>query len=177
MPTDVYIGIGSNIDAERNILEAIEALEHRIGHVKSSSAYRNPPIGLDGDDFLNLVLHLVSDAGPVAFEEILNDIERSAGRARSGSGAGPRSLDLDLLLYGSLVDAELGLPHADILHYPFVLCPLAELTPGLEHPITGTPVSRTWSEMAHMNPMLVKLEQLQTPATGGDSRSSRAAEG
>ena len=72
--TDVYIGVGSNIDAQQNLTSAIDVLQERMGAVELSCTYRNPPVGFDGDDFLNLVLRLHSDAGPIAVEKILNEI-------------------------------------------------------------------------------------------------------
>ncbi len=175
--TDVYIGVGSNSDAERNITSAIDVLQERMGVVELSCTYRNPPVGFDGDDFLNLVLRLHSDAGPVAVEKILNEIERVAGRARTGQGPGPRSLDLDLLLYGSVVDAELRLPHEDVLRYPFVLRPLAELAPTLAHPITGIPVAQSWLEMASTNPPLTDVGPLPARTSDGQRQLAVAEEG
>ena len=163
---EAYVGLGSNIDAERHLANAVAALEDCVGVVELSSTYRNPAIGFDGDDFLNLVLRLHTEAGPRALEEVLTGIEGQAGRARAGSGPGPRTLDLDLLLYGSLVDAALRLPHADVLRYPFVLCPLAELVPGLAHPITGITVVQSWNEMARTKPLLTNLGPLQAIASG-----------
>ena len=174
--TDVYIGVGSNIDAERNITSAIDVLQERMGVVELSCTYRNPPVGFDGDDFLNLVLRLQSDAGPVAVEKVLSEIERYAGRARTGQDSGPRSLDLDLLLYGSLIDAELRLPHEDVLKYPFVLRPLAELAPTLTHPITGIPVAQSWLEMALTNPSLSDVGPLQVRQSGGQRQPVMAEE-
>jgi 2-amino-4-hydroxy-6-hydroxymethyldihydropteridine diphosphokinase len=159
--TDVYIGAGSNIDAERNIMQALDVLRERVGAIELSRTYRNPPVGFDGDDFLNLVLRLQTDVGPVAVERILSELEECAGRARTGPRPGPRSLDLDLLLYGSLIDAELRLPHQDVLKYPFVLRPLAELAPSLIHPISGIPVTQSWVEMARTNPSLTDIGPLQ----------------
>jgi 2-amino-4-hydroxy-6-hydroxymethyldihydropteridine diphosphokinase len=175
--TDVYIGVGSNIDAERNITSAIDVLQESMGVVEPSCTYRNPPVGFDGDDFLNLVLRLHSDAGPVAVEKILNEIERCAGRARTGQGPGPRSLDLDLLLYGSLVDAELRLPHKDVLKYPFVLRPLAELAPTLAHPITGILVAQSWLEMAATKPPLTAVKPLPARMSDGQRQLVAAEEG
>ena len=175
--TDVYIGVGSNIDARQNLTSAIDVLQERVGVVELSCTYRNPPVGFDGDDFLNLVLRLHSDAGPVAVEKILNEIERYAGRARTGQGPGPRSLDLDLLLYGSVVDAELRLPHEDVLRYPFVLRPLAELAPTLAHPITGIPVAQSWLEMAPTNPPLTDVGPLPARKSDGQRQLAVAEEG
>jgi len=174
---DVYIGVGSNIDAQQNLTSAIDVLQERMGVVELSCTYRNPPVGFDGDDFLNLVLRLHSGAGPIAVEKILSEIERCAGRARTGQGPGPRSLDLDLLFYGSVVDAELRLPHEDVLKYPFVLRPLAELAPTLPHPITGIPVAQSWLEMAPTNPPLTDVGPLQARTSDGQRELVIAEEG
>ena len=174
---DAYVGLGRNIDAERHLTAAVEALKDRVGAVGLSSTYRNPAVGFDGDDFLNLVLRLQSEAGPRALKEILNGIEQRAGRVRAGLGPGPRTLDLDLLLYGSLIEAPLRLPHADVLKYSFVLCPLAELAPSLVHPITGITVVESWQDMARTNPPLTNLGPLQAITPGGRQRLGMAEEG
>ena len=174
---DVYVGVGSNIDAQQNLPSAIDVLQERMGVVELSCTYRNPPVGFDGDDFLNLVLRLYSGAGPIAVEKILSEIERCAGRARTGQGPGPRSLDLDLLFYGSVVDAELRLPHEDVLKYPFVLRPLAELAPTLAHPITGIPIAQSWLEMASTNPPLTDVGPLQARTSAGQRELAIAEEG
>ena len=174
---DAYVGLGSNVDAERHLADAVEALKDYVGAVALSSTYRNPAVGFDGDDFLNLVLWLHSEAGPGALKEILSGIEQRAGRARAGLGPGPRTLDLDLLLYGSLIEAPLRLPHADVLKYSFVLRPLAELAPSLVHPITGITVAESWQEMALTNPPLTNLGPLQATTPAGRQRLGLAEEG
>jgi 2-amino-4-hydroxy-6-hydroxymethyldihydropteridine diphosphokinase len=174
---DAYVGLGSNIDAERHLADAVEALKDRVGAVALSSMYRNPAVGFDGDDFLNLVLRLHSEAGPCALKEILSGIEQRAGRARAALGPGPRTLDLDLLLYGSLIEAPLRLPHAGVLKYSFVLCPLAELAPSLVHPVTGITVAESWQEMALTNPPLTNLGPLQATTPAGRQRLGLAEEG
>ncbi|MGI9257508.1 MAG: 2-amino-4-hydroxy-6-hydroxymethyldihydropteridine diphosphokinase [Gammaproteobacteria bacterium] len=158
MSTDIFIGVGSNIDPETHIALSIAELNERIGLIETSGIFRNPPVGFEGDDFLNLVLRLRTRLTPQEIEEILNEIECRAGRVRDGEGPGPRSLDLDLLLYGSLVDADLRLPHPDILNYAFVLCPLAELVPDLVHPITGIPLSESWAVMKRDEPRLDRVD-------------------
>jgi 2-amino-4-hydroxy-6-hydroxymethyldihydropteridine diphosphokinase len=167
MPTDAYIGVGSNIDPERNVRAALVELERRIGPIESSSAWRNPPVGFEGDDFLNLVFRTQTALAPAEIEAILNDIECAAGRVRDGRGPGPRSLDLDLLLYGSLVDPLLRLPHPDLLSYGFVLCPLAELAPDLVHPITGTRIKDEWLAMERG---ATQLERTEFDATAREAR-------
>lgn len=154
---DVYVGVGSNIEPESNIAAAVEALSDEFGAIDSSSVYRNPPIGFDGSDFLNLVLRFQSSATPLAVDEVLGDLEQRAGRDRTKGQPGSRSLDLDLLLFGSMVDAPLRLPHEDIRRYSFVACPLAELAPRLRHPIMGTSIEELWTSMARSNPSLTNI--------------------
>ncbi|HEY5624537.1 MAG TPA: 2-amino-4-hydroxy-6-hydroxymethyldihydropteridine diphosphokinase [Gammaproteobacteria bacterium] len=158
MPTDVYIGVGSNIDPEQNVSAAFVELERRLGPIESSSAWRNPPVGFEGDAFLNLVFRAETALSPTEIEAILNEIEGAAGRVRDGRGPGPRSLDLDLLLYGTLVDPLLRLPHPDVRGYGFVLCPLAELAPDLVHPISGMSMKDEWLAMERGVTQLEKIE-------------------
>ncbi len=154
---DIYVGVGSNIDPEANISTAVEMLRDEYGVIESSSVYRNPPVGFDGDDFLNLVLRFQSSIDPALVEQLLSHLEQRAGRERALTSLGSRRLDLDLLLYGSLIDAPLRLPHEDILRYSFVLCPLAELAPGLVHPVTGRSIANSWSDLAQTNPLLTNV--------------------
>jgi len=172
--TEIYIGVGSNVDAESNIPAAVAALDSRLAAVQASTVYRSPAVGFVGDDFLNLVARLVVD---IAFEPLLSalaEIERQAGRQRDGRGPGPRALDLDLLLYGSAVDGRRRLPHVDILRYSFVLCPLSELAPEQVHPLTGVAFAESWQAMRSSQPKLSELgswEQLENT----DSHPKRQA--
>ena len=154
---DVYVGVGSNIDPEASIATAVEMLRDECGVIESSSVYRNPPVGFDGDDFLNLVLRFQSSIDAVLIRQLLGDLEQRAGRQRILTGLGSRKLDLDLLLYGSLIDASLRLPHEDILRYSFVLCPLAELAPTLAHPVTGVSIAESWGDLAQTKPLLTNI--------------------
>lgn len=171
MPSDVYIGVGSNIDPEHNIAAAVDALTAQLGPVESSSAYRNPPVGFEGDDFLNLVLRARTRLAPAEIEVALNEIECRAGRVRDGRGPGPRTLDLDLLLHGSRVEPTLKLPHPDIRRYAFVLCPLAELAPDLVHPVTGNRIRDEWLAMKREGTQLRKVDFVPLPASSLDKDS------
>lgn len=145
---DVYVGLGSNVTPEHHLRRAWRALGERFGPLRASSVYRNPPVGFEGDDFLNMVLAFGTDASPDAVEAVLSAIEREEGRKRADGQLGPRTLDLDLLLYGSRVDAGRRLPRDDVLRYAFVLAPLAQLAPHLRHPVTGGVIERLWRERA-----------------------------
>jgi len=144
----VYLGLGSNIDAEKNLRIAVDALRHRYGKLTVSPVYRSAAVGFDGPDFLNLVVALATDAAPL---EVLDEIERIhalAGRSRGPDKYSSRPLDIDLLLYGDTVDpsAPLRLPRRDILEFGFVLRPLADIAPDLVHPVTGRTIGEHWRE-------------------------------
>jgi 2-amino-4-hydroxy-6-hydroxymethyldihydropteridine diphosphokinase len=168
----VFVGVGSNISAQRNIERACVLLNEAFGPLRISSVYRSAPVGFDGADFLNLVIALDSDAGPDAVETVLSSIEQASGRRRKGNGpdssvSGSRTLDLDLLLYGRMVDPARRLPRADVLCYGFVLAPLAELAPQLRHPVTGQRIAEVWRERAP------ELPPLENVGSAGDFTSLR----
>ena len=128
MPT-VYLGLGSNIDAGKNLRLAVDELRSLFGDLTVSPVYRNAPVGFDGPDFLNLVVALATDRPPL---EVLAEIERihaAAGRSRGPDKFSSRPLDIDLLLYGDTIDPRtpLRLPRRDILEYGFLLRPLADI--------------------------------------------------
>lgn len=144
---EVFVGFGSNVDPETYLAEALAELTRQFGTLTCSSLYRSPAYGFEGDDFLNLVGAFVSDLGPDAVDEILSVTEYARGRSRGPVRLAPRTLDLDLLIYGRCVDASRRLPREDVLSYPFVLAPLAEIAPELRHPVTGEPVEAAWARM------------------------------
>ena len=95
---------------------------------------------------------------------MLTRIEDAGGRVRSEARFAARSLDLDLLAYGACVAPELRLPREDILRYPFVLAPLAEIAPGFRHPVAGVHAIDAWEAMAASHPELCRLGRLQDVA-------------
>ena len=145
MPT-VYLGIGSNIDPPKNLALALKELEKRFGKLEKSSVYRSKAFGFDGDEFLNMVVALGSELTPVEIHAQLEDIHRAAGRGRVTQGYSSRTLDIDLLLYDDLVMDEppIRLPRPDVLRFSFVLGPLAEIAPELQHPETHQSYQEHW---------------------------------
>ncbi len=140
-PADAYIGLGANLgDAAANLRSAEAALARlpttRIA--ARSSLWRTAPIDSFGPDYLNAVLRLETGLTAPALLEALQRIELQHGRERSYRNA-PRTLDLDLLLYGqqSMDSARLTLPHPRLHERAFVLAPLAEIAPALEIPGHG----------------------------------------
>ena len=154
---DVFIGIGSNIDPAANLRVALDALGERFDLALLSSVYRSPAHGFTGDDFLNMVVGFRSKASPEIVEQDLYRIEYSGGRQRRARELSSRTLDLDLLLYGMLVDPTLKLPRDDTLQYPFVLAPFAEIAPEVVHPLSGSTMRAAWEEMSATNVSLTKL--------------------
>ena len=135
-----YIGLGSNLDdPAAQVAAAIDALanlpESSLRAV--SSFYRNPPMGpQDQPDYVNAVVALDTRLAPRVLLDAMQAIERAQGRDRSGQRWGPRTIDLDLLIYGdSVVDEDhLTVPHSGLCERAFVLVPLAEIAPHVAIP-------------------------------------------
>ena len=139
-----FVGLGSNLgDRERTLQRALEELRLLPDtSVRSVSSFRDTaPVGIvDQPRFLNGAAELETGLGPRTLLDALLAIERSLGRERSGvPPGGPRTLDLDLLLYGEAEIDEPGLrvPHPRLAERRFVLEPLLELDPALEAPSEG----------------------------------------
>jgi 2-amino-4-hydroxy-6-hydroxymethyldihydropteridine diphosphokinase len=138
-----YVALGSNLgDSQQQLVDAIRALA-ALPHTRllsRSHVYRTPPWGVHNQpDFLNAVVVLETPLPPHDLLDAMLEIERAAGRERSGERWGPRTLDLDLLhVAGKTInDERLTLPHPHISERAFVLLPLNELAPELEIPGQG----------------------------------------
>jgi len=137
-----YVGVGSNLDGpQRQVAQALDELDGIPGTrvVKRSSLYRSAPVGYTAQpEFVNAVAALDTTLDPDALLGELQAIEARHGRSRSFPNA-PRSLDLDLLLYGEAEQrsARLTLPHPRMHERAFVLKPLVELDPGIAVPGRG----------------------------------------
>ncbi len=141
-----YVGIGANLGAARaNVIDAIE----RLGQMKestlcaASSLYRSAPVDAGGPDYVNAVARIETLLPALALLQALQEIEQAHGRERPYRNA-PRTLDLDLLLYGDLqIDgATLQVPHPRMTERAFVLLPLLELAPDIALPGQGP--ARQW---------------------------------
>jgi 2-amino-4-hydroxy-6-hydroxymethyldihydropteridine diphosphokinase len=137
-----WVGIGANLgDARGAVTDALARLARLPGTSlqSASSLYRTAPIDSSGDDYINAVAALDTDLGAAALLGALQSIEQAHGRERPYRNA-PRTLDLDLLLYGEqvIIDAPiLIVPHPRMHERAFVLAPLAELDPDLVIPARG----------------------------------------
>jgi 2-amino-4-hydroxy-6-hydroxymethyldihydropteridine diphosphokinase len=158
---DVYIGLGSNLDPERHLQQAVVELERRCGALRISAVYRSRAVGAPAADYQNLVVAFRSAAGAPAIKAMLVAIEDAAGRSRTQTRSAACALDLDLLLYGRRVDAQQRLPRTDILRHAFVLAPLAQIAPQLLHPVTGQSYGAAWQALAATAPPLTNLGELR----------------
>ena len=142
----IYISIGSNIDAEKNIRLSINALQEHYGKLILSSVYESEAVGFEGDNFLNLVAGVKTDEDVYTVVTTLRKIEDENGRDRSSPRFSARTVDLDLLLYDDLILKEDGLelPRDEITKNAFVLLPLEEIAPQLIHPISGNTMCDHW---------------------------------
>lgn len=132
----VFVSIGTNINAEANMLLVKESL-NSLFDVIYSSIYKTPAEGFEGEDFLNSVCKFDTDKNPQELRTLLKNIEKDMGRTFTQKGMSNRVIDLDLILYGDFQINRNGLelPSSDIEKYKFVLEPLAEIAPDYLHPV------------------------------------------
>ena len=138
----VAIALGSNVGNRAEHLDwAVSRLRGFVEGLMVSSYIETAPVGVGGADFLNAAVAGHTDLAPRALLDALLALEAERGRVRTGS-AEPRTLDLDLILYGTLVIDEPGLavPHPRAAERAFVLTPLAEIVPGWIDPRSGKTV-------------------------------------
>jgi 2-amino-4-hydroxy-6-hydroxymethyldihydropteridine diphosphokinase len=145
----VYLSLGSNIgDRQSNLQTAMERLAAPgLRILRTSPIYETEPVDYTSQRwFLNQVAEAETDLFPMQLLSHIGRIERELGRVRT-LPKGPRTIDIDILLYGTMVvhSAALEIPHPRMAQRRFVLAPLADLAPDLRHPVTGLTVR----EMLH----------------------------
>jgi 2-amino-4-hydroxy-6-hydroxymethyldihydropteridine diphosphokinase len=160
--TAVFVAVGSNVEPRDNLRRALSELSRHY-RLKLSPVYRNKAVGFEGDDFINLVVGFETSDALEQVVARLHEAETVCGRPRDAPKWAPRTMDLDLLLYGDLVrdDPGLKLPRGDLIKRAYMLRPMAELAPDFRHPINGKTMLELWSEFdreAHaMTPVELKL--------------------
>ena len=142
----IHISIGSNLgDKLKNIEKAIELIHLRIAIIQSiSSIYKTEAVGFKGDDFLNVCISIFSNNLPTDIMQTLLDIESDLGRLRNNKNKiESRTIDIDILLVEDLIlnTALLQVPHPKMHERKFVLTPLLEIDPKINHPITKESIS------------------------------------
>ena len=132
--TLAYIAIGSNLASP---LEQVNAAVNALAEISVSSFYRTPPLGpQDQPDYLNAAVALETSLAPEALLDHTQRIELQQGRTRKAERWGPRTLDLDIMLFGNEVinTPRLTVPHYDMQNRGFMLWPLFEIAPELRFP-------------------------------------------
>lgn len=144
--TTVFISIGSNIEPDKHIRAGVSALASQFGKLRLSSVYQADAIGFIGAPFLNLIAAFDTQLSATEVDAILDNIEQDNGRTSQQKKFNPRTLDLDLVLYGNYIsnDPQLEIPRKEIIRYAFVLEPLAEIAANLLHPIVKQPYAQLW---------------------------------
>jgi len=162
-----FLGVGSNIEPEYNILEALKRIQRYIKVTGTSTFYRTMPIGRPGQGpFLNGVWR-IETSGPARTLkfEYLRRIEGELGRVRMEDKYAARTIDLDVIVYGDAVidEPDLKIPDADIRTRPFVAVPLLELEPELVLADTGERLASVVESMAvvEMEPVSEFVERLR----------------
>jgi 2-amino-4-hydroxy-6-hydroxymethyldihydropteridine diphosphokinase len=141
----VFIALGSNIDPERNLQQALDRLKESCTMLAVSSVYQSPAFGFENQsDFLDIAVRLSTALDPASFKmQVLDRIEKQLGRDRSSqqSKFGPLPIDIDILLWGDQVltygEKPWHVPDKSILKYAAVALPLAEIAGDLIHPEAG----------------------------------------
>lgn len=154
-----FLGLGSNVgDRRAHLAHALHRLDTLSELTGVSSVWETDPVGYeDQRRFLNLVVRIVTRASPRELLRRTREIERERGRERRFRNA-PRTLDIDLLLYGDRVVDEEGLeiPHPRMPERAFVVVPLLELDSGLVDPRTGEP----YAEMSAATPSPNEMDRI-----------------
>jgi 2-amino-4-hydroxy-6-hydroxymethyldihydropteridine diphosphokinase len=148
----VYLGLGANLgDGVRTIRAAFGELEAMLCEARLSQLWRSAPLYFeDQPDFINAAAVGDTELSPRGLLEAVNAIEVAFGRDRGRERPkGPRFLDIDILLYDSLVltEPDLVIPHAGLKERLFALLPLLDLEPGLVDPASGVEFSRIAAEL------------------------------
>lgn len=143
--TRIYISLGSNIERDRHIRAGLDALHAEFGALTVSRVFESAAVGFNGPPFYNLVVGADTALPLPTLCQRLRAMEFAHGREPDAKKFAPRTLDLDLLLYGDLVcETPVALPRGEILTNAFVLWPLAELAPQLRHPSDGRTLGALW---------------------------------
>jgi 2-amino-4-hydroxy-6-hydroxymethyldihydropteridine diphosphokinase len=150
----VCLLLGSNIQPEKSLAQAIRLLRQKVNILRSSSVWESAPVGTTGPDFLNLALLVTTslDAGELK-EKVLRPLEAQLGRLRSTDKNAPRTIDLDIILFDDLlVDPNLFL-------YAHRAVPVAEILPDYRSS-QGVTLGEVASELARTTPIRLKPDVL-----------------
>jgi 2-amino-4-hydroxy-6-hydroxymethyldihydropteridine diphosphokinase len=154
----VYLAAGSNVEPERHLAQAVEALGLTFPGIRFSPWYRNHAAGFEGEDFINLAAGFDTSLPLTEVILRLQAIEALCGRPRNAPRWAPRSMDLDILLYGALVSDTPPLPRPDLLKRAYMLGPLADIAPDLVHPTAQLTIGELWERFDRQSHPLHRVE-------------------
>lgn len=154
--TQVYLGLGSNIEREAHLRAGLDALAGFLTDIRCSPVFESQPVGIKSGPFFNLVVSAYTDLPLMELDRRLKFIEADNGRYAPDRKGLP--LDIDVLLYGELVGNFDGLilPRAEILKNAFVLWPLSLMAPERVHPEVGKAFAALWQD-AHIDQVLAPV--------------------
>lgn len=156
----VFLGIGSSINRQKNILLAIKTLKGTFGELTISPVYESEAVGFKGTNFYNLVVSFESTLTAIEIIKELKFIEIQQGRPEKTIKLAPRTIDLDLLLHDQLIEPEIDIPRAEILTNAFVLKPLSEIAPELIHPIVNESYQVLWAKFPKSHQKLWQIDTI-----------------
>lgn len=144
---EVFVAAGSNIEPLRRLKAALAGLERTYAPLTISPAYQNKAVGFEGDDFVNLVVGFSTKDSLERVRARLQEIETDCGRPRDAPKWAPRSMDLDILLYGNESISEPGLvvPRPDLVKRPYMLKPMSDIAPDVMHPTAKRTMRELWA--------------------------------
>ena len=155
----IYISVGSNIEREKHTKAGLQAMYEIFGPLQLSRVYESEAVGFDGHNFYNLVVKAQTDKSIEQVCYALKSIEDQNKRQRGTEKFSPRTLDLDLLLYDSVVTSDpVELPRGEVLFNAFVLQPLAEIAAQDVHPQVGKSFATLWQEYDKSQQQLWPIE-------------------
>lgn len=163
MEQKAFIGIGSNIgDSTKNCTASIIKLteDKRVRLISRSFFYVTSPVSaIEQKDFINCVVCIIWAGSPFDLLELLNSIEEIMGRSR-GDKNGPRTIDLDILLFGDLVlnSPSLKIPHPELHKRKFAIIPCIEIEPAIIHPVYGRQLKEFLADIGDEQ----KIEKLES---------------
>ncbi|AWL11098.1 2-amino-4-hydroxy-6-hydroxymethyldihydropteridine diphosphokinase [Saliniradius amylolyticus] len=143
----IYISLGTNVEREYHTQQGLDALQQAFGRLILSPLYESEAVGFDGNAFYNMVIGADTQRSLKQVCVLLKQIEADNGRVHGDKKFAPRTLDLDLLLYDTLItDHPTQLPRGEILYNAFVLRPLAEVAPDRIHPEVERSYAELWQD-------------------------------
>ncbi|MEE9444286.1 MAG: 2-amino-4-hydroxy-6-hydroxymethyldihydropteridine diphosphokinase [Cocleimonas sp.] len=157
--TRVYLDIGSNIDRKKNIQACVNQLLLDFPEVTFSNAYESEAFGFEGDPFINISAGFETDISYDNLNIYLKNLEDKQARKRDSQKFISRTLDVDILLFGDLnLQPDKDIPRAEIVKFPFVLFPLAEIAGDFIHPIEKITIKNLVKRSLLNKTTLVKIK-------------------